>query len=161
MPKRGCNCYLSMRGRNIDWLRYKATELETLASQDPITVEKTNRWHSVCYPVFNSYREKFYNSKGERRLQIEELDGMWDVALAIWFGDCGRYKNGKVVLNTHIWREHGSKTIVKYFNYLDYDAEVIQERKNFRVRLDEKSSLDFMKMVEPKLPFFFVSHQAS
>ena len=161
MPKRGRNCYLSMRGRDIEWLRYKATEVESLASQDPITIEKTNRWHSVCYPVFNEYRTKFYNSKGERRLQLEELSGMWDIALATWFGDCGKYKSGKVVLNTHIWGERGSKVIVKYFGYLDYKAEIIQERKNFRVRLDEKSSMDFMRLVGPKLPYFFVSRQAN
>jgi len=161
MPKRGRNCYLSMRGRNIEWLRYKATQLEALASQDPITVEKTNRWHSVCYPVFSEYRDKFYNRKGERRLQIEELSGMWDVALAIWFGDCGKYRNGRVVLNTHIWKERGSKIIVKYFGFLGYHAEVIQERKNFRVRLDENSSKLFMRLVEPKLPYFFLSRQAS
>ena len=161
MPKRGRNCYLSMRGRDIEWLRYKATQLEALASQDPITIEKTNRWHSVCYPVFNDYRDKFYNRKGERRLQIEELSGMMDVALAIWFGDCGKYKNRKVVLNTHIWKERGSKIIVKYFGYLDYKAELIQERKNFRVCLDERSSADFMSLVEPKLPYFFLSRRAN
>ncbi|MHA2043197.1 MAG: hypothetical protein ACW99G_00300 [Candidatus Thorarchaeota archaeon] len=160
-PKRGRNCYLSMRSRDIEWLRYKATELESLASQDPITIEKTNRWHSVCYPLFNEYRGKFYNTKGDRDLQVEYLSGMWDVALAVWFGDCGKFKNGKVTFNTHIWKEKGSKIIVKYFSYLDYEAEVIQERKNYRVRLDEKSSADFMKIVEPKLPYFFVNRKTN
>jgi len=158
-PKRGKNCYLSMRGRDIDWLRYKATELMSLASQEPITVEKTNRWHSVCYPIFNDYRDKFYNRNGNRTLEVENLDSMKDVALAIWFGDCGKYKNGKVVLNTHIWKEKGTKSIIKYFGFLDYKAEIIKERGNFRVRLDERSSVDFLKIVMPQLPYFFITRE--
>lgn len=146
-----------MRGRDIEWLRYKATELDSLASKDPITVEKTNRWHSVCYPFFNEFRNQFYNNQGERRLKIEELSGLYDTALAVWFGDCGKYEKELVILNTHIWKEKGSKTIVKYFGYLDYKAEIFKERSNFRVRLDKRSSVDFLNIIGPALPHFFVT----
>ena len=123
-----------------------------LASQDPITIEQTNRWHSVCYPLFNSFRDMFYDKKGKRHLHIDSLSLLQDVALAIWYGDCGKVENDKVILNTHIWKEKGTKTTVKYFSYLDYKATIFKERNNFRLRLDEKSSEDFLKMITPHLP---------
>jgi hypothetical protein len=155
-PSKGRNCYLSMRSKNIDWLRWKATELRSLATQEPITVEKTNRWHSICYPIFNEFREMFYDGK-DRVLTEDALDLLQDLAMGIWFGDCGRHENGLVILNTHIWKEKGSKLIVEYFDKLDWKAEVFTERKNYRVRLDEESSEDFLKICMPQMPHFFLN----
>ena len=153
-PSKGRNCYLSMRSKNIDWLRWKATELRALATQDPITVEKTNRWHSICYPIFNELREAFYTDK-KRHLEDDALDLLQDSAMGVWFGDCGRYENERIVLNTHVWGEDGSKLVVEYFAKLDWKSEVFTERKNFRVRLDEKSSEDFLRITMPQMPHFF------
>lgn len=155
-PSRGVNCYLSMRSKNLEWLRWKATELRNLATQDPITVEKTNRWHSICYPIFNEYRDMFYKDN-QRLLREDSLDTLQDLAIGAWFGDCGRYENRRVVLNTHIWGESGSELIAKYFENLDWKSEVFTERNNYRVKLDEKSSEDFLKIVMPHMPHFFLT----
>lgn len=154
-PAKGRNCYLSMRNKDIKWLKYKADQLSSLSSQKPFTTEKTNRWHSKCYPLFNAYR-RFYGPRG-RNLEVEHLDPLRDTGLAIWYGDCGKYVKEKVVLNTHIWGEEGSKAIVKYFSYLDYKAKVFKERDSFRVGLDEDTSAVFLKLVYPQLPYFFIS----
>ena len=151
-PTRGKNSYLSMRSRDIQWLRYKATELRSLASSNPITVEKTNRWHSICYPLFNEFREMFYDNKGNRSLDLNNLSLMKDVTLAIWYGDCGSRVNERVVMNTHIWKESGTKIIQEYFGYLGYDPEIVKQRDNYRVRLDKKSSMNFWNMISPHLP---------
>jgi hypothetical protein len=150
-PTRGKNCYLSMRSRDIQWLRYKATELQSLASNNPITVEKTNRWHSICYPLFNEFRDMFYD-KGRRSLNLNNLSLLRDITLAIWFGDCGIRVHDSVVINTHIWNEEGTKIISEYFGYLGYESEIVKQRDNYRVRLDKKSSMDFFKIVAPHLP---------
>lgn len=154
-PSKGRNCYLSMRSKNIDWLRWKATELQSLATQDPITVEKTNRWHSICYPLFNEFRDMFYEDN-KRVLSEDALDLLQDLAMGVWFGDCGRHQNQKVVLNTHVWGEEGSQLIVDYFDKLDWKAEIFTERKNYRVRLDEESSADFLRISMPPMPHFFL-----
>jgi hypothetical protein len=62
-PANGKNCYLSMRGKSERWLKFKAEELSSLASWKPFTVETTNRWHSMCYPIFNDYFQMFYVEK--------------------------------------------------------------------------------------------------
>lgn len=155
-PTKGRNCYLSMRSKDLNWLRWKATELEQFASCDPITVEKTNRWHSICYPVFNEFRDLFYTESNDRKLDGSTLDLLQDLALAVWFADCGKYVDGKVMLNTHIWKEEGSHKVVEYFKCLDWNSEVCTERKNFRVRISEQSSKDFLKITMPHLPHFFI-----
>lgn len=157
-PKGGKNCYLSMRSRNEKWLHFKAAELNSLCSHNPITIEKTNRWHSLCYPVFTNMREDFYSNEG-RCLTFKKMDhlNLKDIAFAIWYGDAGSYKNNSIILNTHIWGEKGSKAIVKYFSLLNYKSEIIQERKNFRVKLCPDSTKNFATMISPLLPAFFHS----
>lgn len=154
-PAKGRNCYLSMRSKNNLWLEYKARELHAFASPAPFTVEKTYRWHSLCYPLFINFYKMFYR-QGKRHLESKVLDPLRDLGLAIWFGDCGRYLNGQVTLNTHIWGEQGSKTIRRYFQCIGYQPELIEKRGCFRVRLDETSSEAYLKLIVPHLPAFIV-----
>lgn len=150
-PRKGKNCYLSMRDKDLTWLKFKADQLKDLTSQSPLTIEKTNRWHSVCYPIFNEYYEMFYEG-GERKLRTESLNLLHDSSIAIWFGDAGKCKGDRVVLNTNIWGKKGTETIVEYFASIDLNAEIYMERKNYRIRMDENSSKDFLKMVGAHLP---------
>ena len=155
-PSKGKNCYLSMRSKNARWLEYKALHLQTLTSPKPFTIEVTNRWHSMCYPLFNEFKDMFYED-GKRKLTIDTLENLLltDIAFSIWYGESGKYNKGKITLNTHIWGEDGTKAIVKYFKYLDWRTEIVLERKRYRIRLDEKSSDDFLKIVSPQLPHWF------
>jgi len=150
-PKKGKNCYLSMRDKDLVWLKFKADQIKDLASQSPMTIEKTNRWHSVCYPLFNEFYEMFYE-KGERRLKVDDLNLLHDSSIAIWFGDSGKCRGKSVVINTNIWGKKGTDMICEYFNSLDWKTTVFLERKNYRVKMDEESSEDFLKMVSSYLP---------
>lgn len=146
-PKQGKNCYLSMRGKDGEWLEHKAMFLSNIASPKPFTIESTNRWHSLCFPEMNYFREKFYRDN-KRCLRLEELEMLWDVALAVWYGDCGKTKNDRVIINTHIWGETGTHIILRYFELIDYEPELFLERKNFRVRLSKKSSEEFHQLIK-------------
>lgn len=152
-PNKGKNCYLSMRSKNINWLKYKANELKNLASSDPITVEKTNRWHSICYPVFNDFEKKFYEN-GERKLDVEILNLLHELSLSVWYVDCGKLIKNKIILNTHIWGEEGTNIIIEYLKGLDWKADVFLERKNYRIKIDEESSKEFMEMCKSNLAEF-------
>lgn len=150
-PKKGKNCYLSMRDKDISWLRFKSDQIKDLASQSPMTIEKTNRWHSVCYPLFNEFYEMFYE-KGKRRLKVDDLNLLHDSSIAIWFGDSGKCKGKSVMINTNIWGKEGTEIIVEYFKSLDWNASVFLERRKYRIRMDGESSDDFLKLVSPYLP---------
>lgn len=99
-------------------------------------------------------RSRFYEDG--RELKLEAFEQIRDTAYTVWFGDCGKIDKGCVVLNTHIWKEEGSKIIKNYFELIDYKAEVIKQRKYFRVKLDEESSLDFMQIAIKKMPNFML-----
>lgn len=150
-PKKGKNCYLSMRDKDLSWLKFKADQISELSSHSPMTIEKTNRWHSVCYPVFNDYRESFYKD-GKRRLEQDSLNLLHDSGIAIWFGDAGKCRGGRAVFNTNIWGKRGVELIIEYFDSLDWKCETFMERGNYRVRLDADSTDEMLKMCAPYLP---------
>lgn len=144
-PKKGKNCYLSMRSKDLNWLKFKAKELSNLSTKDPITSEKTYRWHSICYPLFNEFEDMFYEKK-ERKLKTEVLNLLQDVSLAVWYKDCGFLQKNQVVLNTHIWGKEGTEKTLEYFESLEWEAEIFTERKNYRIRLLENGSEEILKM---------------
>jgi hypothetical protein len=147
-PQKGKNCYLSMRNKDLKWLNFKAKELSNLATKEPITIEKTYRWHSVCYPLFNEFYEMFYKNKN-RALSIENLNLLQDVSIAVWYKDCGILnKNQTISLNTHIWEKSGTEKIAEYFESLEWKSTIYTERKNYRIRIEEESSKEILKMYE-------------
>ena len=155
-PKGGQNSYLSMRSKNGKWLDYKALQLGDFASSEPFTWERnTNRWHSLCYPLFTELRKKYY-SNNKRFISVELLDSLKlkDIAFSIWFGDCGDYNNGIITYNTKVWGEEGTQEISKYFDLLGFKCEVFKIRKNFRIRLDFDSSQKLAKMIFGLMPQF-------
>ena len=155
LPKGGRNCYLSMRCKEPKWIEYKSQELKALTSQAPFTLEKTNRWHSLCYTLFKEYRTLYYK-RSKRYLTLDMLDPLQDVAIAIWFGDCGRALHNKIILNTHVWGLRGSKIINEYFQLLGYDSCLKKEKDCHRVEINETSRSAFLRLVVPQLPAFKV-----
>jgi len=156
-PKGGRNCYLVMRSTDHDWISYKAVELAVLSSQNPFVEERnTLRWHSNCYPVFTEFYNLLYVNK-VKTISMEALDPLKDIGLAIWYGDCGKIKNGRITLNTNKFGE-GNKTIMEYFNQAGIgETEVIRDRRYLRILFSEKASEKFLMLVAHRLPEF--THQ--
>jgi len=157
-PKGGRNAYLSMRGKDPYWLEYKSHELKNLASPTPFLLEndqKYFRWHSLCYPEFNDYRTLFYQD-GKKVVSMEALNQLRDIGLAIWFLDAGRLDEGKVIFNTQVFKEEGTKTICKYFNEISIAAEtfVTAEPPRFRVIIKKESKEKFFKVIKARVPSF-------
>jgi hypothetical protein len=155
-PKNGKHCYLSMRDKNGKWLDYKSQELKSLASVLPMTLEKTNRWHSCCHPVFDEMKTLFYNKKKERHLTIDTLSILWDIGFAIWFGDTAKMIANGITINTHVWGEKGTNTIIEYFKVLDCPAKTFKDRKSFRVRLEKDSAIKILTHIEHEIPMFML-----
>lgn len=155
-PMNGRNSYLSMRHKDLSWLSYKASELTPIISKKPMLTEMTNRWHSICCPLFNEQKSLFYQDQN-RYLTVENLEkcNLIDIAFAIWYGDAGDYNSNRIILNTHIWGEQNSLVIIDYFQLLDYKAELFTSRGNYRIRLDACSSCQFIEMIWPVLPYSF------
>lgn len=156
-PAKGRNCYLFMRSCKQDWVKYKAEELKSLASEHPFTQEgNTLRWHSNCYPVFNEFRDEFY--KGDKKkLTMNILDKLMDIGLAVWYGDRGKLIRNKLVLNTGAFGEDGTNLAIKYFNEVGIECNLYKERNKFRVQFTKEGTLKYFATIAHTLPEFMCS----
>lgn len=160
-PKRGRNSYLSMRGRDLNWLKYKATELADLASEKPITIEDGRdycRWHSLSFSVLNDFRGMFYGGDGKRVVSPEVLDQLCDTAWAVWYGDSGRVLKGhRIQLNTTVHGEDGTAAIAEYLNRFNHmHADVLRAGAGWRITFDESGSREFVRVMGHRLPPFMI-----
>jgi hypothetical protein len=154
-PKKGKNCYIFMRCADKKWLEYKAYELSPLASQRPFTKEgNTIRWHSNCYPVFTDYYNLFYKSN-KKAVNMDILDSLRDIGLAIWYADCGKLHKNKIILNTNKFGEEGTKTIVRYFDEVGVgETNLIKERQYTRLEFSPNATTKFLLIVANRIPDF-------
>ncbi len=154
VPKNGRNCFLFMRSKNTKWIKYKAEELKIASSQRPFTYEGAIlRWHSVCFPIFNEFREMFYVD-GKKTLSMPILDQLRDIGLAIWYGDAGKIKKDEVSLNTSKFGKSGTELVVKYFTEVGIKCDLIQQDSRYRVLMDKEGSKKFLMITLDCLPEF-------
>jgi len=157
-PKGGRNSYLSMRGKDAYWLEYKSQELKNLASPTPFLIENENkyfRWHSLCYPEFNTYHELFYRD-GKKKVDIETLNELRDIALAVWYLDNGKLDRGRVVFNTNVFKEDGTSLIARYFNEIGINTHAVIKSNSFRVVIESGSIERFFKVISQRVPHFML-----
>jgi hypothetical protein len=83
------------------------------------------------------------------------LDTLKDIGLAIWYGDCGKLKKNRVLLNANKFGSDGNDIIIKYFKEAGVgETEIIKERKYSRILFSEKASEKFLLTVAHRLPDF-------
>lgn len=158
-PKGGRNSYLSMRGKDAYWLEYKSQELKNLASPTPFLIENENkyfRWHSLCYPEFNEFHGLFYGD-GKKKIDMEVLNELRDIGLAVWYIDGGKLDKGNIVFNTNVFREEGTRLISRYFNEISLDSDAIIKGKSFRVTIKERAVDKFFKVISHRVPEFMMN----
>lgn len=160
-PKRGRNCYLSMRGRDVEWLQFKAMNLARLASEKPVTIEEGRsycRWHSLSYSLLNEFRGLFYGQNGKRSVDPEALD-LCDTAWAVWYGDAGRILPGAVFqLNTTVHGRDGTHAIADYLNRFNkIRVQVLRAGAGWRINFDEQGSREFLRVMGHRLPEFMIT----
>ncbi len=147
-PKSGRNAYLSMRGTNPKWIQCKAQELELFLPQNPFLPQKDNsyyRWHSSCSPVFNEFKELFYED-GQKVAKMDVLNSLRNIGLAVWFLDCGRIVDNKIVMNLNF---KDVKPILQYFTEIDLIFKM-----NKKIEFDEVSSKKFIQVIGNCIPSF-------
>lgn len=155
-PKKGKNCYLAMRDKEENWLKYKINLLNNLFKNSENMIKKdknTYRCYSVAYPIFNEIHHIFYHEKN-KIISRNTLDLLTDQAWMVWFVDAGRKSKKKCYLRTHKFGEQGSKIISDYFNSLECECEVHKSRNRFEVVFTNKGSLEFLKIISPSKPDF-------
>jgi len=151
-PKKGINCYLSMRGKNGKWLQCKANEMGLVLPPNPYVIEdKYFRWHSCCSPLFNEFYDNFYE-EGKKVARMEILDGLRAIGLAVWFLDAGQLKDDQLFLSV---KSFSNKDIIsKYFQEIDIGNEIVKSK----LIMDKKSTEKFVGIIGDYIPEFMLVH---
>ena len=159
-PPKGKNYYLSMRNKNKLWLQYKMAEMHTYyQGKDVQQYGNTYRANSVCSPNLTELHEEIYEGN-TRQIQMELLDSLRDIALAIWFLDGGN-KTGRdrknAYLNTTKFGENGTKTILRYFNEIDIPCRINHDGDRLKVLFSVEGTETFFKIIAHRFPTFMYS----
>lgn len=154
-PSKGVTSYLSMRGKDYDWLQYKINSISCLSSEKSLFKEgETYRWHSRCHYEINNIKSMFYKN-GKRHIGESSLDLLSDVALSVWFCDCGELCKDGTIININHWK--GFEDIfLEYFKAIDINVSIKVERKNkIRIFINKENSDLLFKIIEPQIPVWF------
>lgn len=156
-PPKGKNYYLSMRGKNENWLKYKMEEMPDYFSN--VSLHKyanTFRCNSTCSPVLTEIKDVLYESN-KRKISMPVLDSLKDIALAVWYLDGGS-KTGRgrknAYINTTKFGEEGTKTIIQYFNEVDIPCNVNRDGKRIKVLFGVESTNTFFKIIAHHCPIY-------
>lgn len=158
-PPKGKNYYLSMRGKNEQWLKYKMAEMPDFFRS--ATIHKygnTFRCNSSCSNVLTEIKDVLYNGV-DRKVSMEVLDSLRDIALAIWFLDGGS-KTGRgkknAYINTTKFGEDGTNIVMRYFNEIGMDCNINRDGKRLKVLFGVEATIDLFKTIAHRFPNFMM-----
>lgn len=156
-PPKGKNYYLSMRSNNKEWLEYKMQQMPDFFKSSSVhKYGSTYRCNSSCTSDLTNIKNILYSGP-DRKITMEILDSLRDIAIAIWFldggGKTGRNKKN-AYLNTTKFGPKGSKTINQYFNEIDIKCNINHDGKRLKVLFSVDSTISLFKIIAHHFPQF-------
>lgn len=144
------NYFLSMRGKDLNWIQGKANEFTFMSSQNPIHEEKLGyyRWHSSCSLALNNIYPLFYK-KGKKVAKVEILDALRAIGLMVWFMDSGILQDNKITMRLTSLKT-SIKLIQEYFAQLDIKPKIT----NTSLMFNEDQSKKFIDIIFDQVPLF-------
>ena len=156
-PPKGKNYYISMRGKNEQWLKFKMESMPNYFKS--ATIHKygnTFRCNSSCSETLTKIKDILYDGN-KRKVTMEVLDSLRDIALAVWFLDGGS-KTGRgkknAYINTTKFGEDGTKIVMKYFDEIEMPCNVNRDGKRLKVLFGVDSTISLFKTIAYQFPVF-------
>lgn len=158
-PPKGVNYYLSMRSQNEKWLMYKIEEMP-LYFGDCVPRWYTNTFRAnsrCCEDLTSCYNAMYEGSK--RKVTMDLLNGIRDMALAIWYLDSGS-KTGRdrknAYINTTKFGEEGTKVVWQFFNEVDMPCNISQDGNRRRVLFTVDGTESLLATIAHRIPEFML-----
>lgn len=156
-PPKGKNFYLSMRGKNEQWLRYKMAEMPDYFKSVSIhRYGNTFRCNSSCSPTLTEIKDVLYNGN-KRQVTMNVLDSLKDIALSVWFLDGGS-KTGRgkknAYINTTKFGDAGTKIVMQYFREIGMPCNVNRDGKRLKVLFGVDGTKELFKTIAHQFPPF-------
>jgi hypothetical protein len=155
-PKKGINFYLAMASNDPTWLAYKMEELSQYFPKKTLSSDhNTYRCTSSCSEIFSSLYNDLYKN-GSRYVSKELLDGLRDIALAIWFldggGKTGRGQNNAYLNVTRLYQS--IEEIQFYFNDMGMSCNLNSSQGRNRLVFSVEGTNRLLKTIAHRFPNF-------
>lgn len=156
-PPKGKNYYLSMRNKNSDWLKYKMQLMPNyFPTQTLHQYGITYRCNSRCCPELTELHQIMYHDGG-RVINMEILDSLKDIALAIWYLDggsrTGRDKKNAYI-NTTKFGPKGTELICRFFNEVDLECNINHDGERLKVLFSVQGTRSLFHVIAHHFPKF-------
>ncbi len=140
---------------NHKWLLFKGLELKNLQAKTPISRSgNVLKWRAHSDDIWSEYKSKFYIDN-EKIVDMDIMNGLRDIALAVWFGDKGFwYSTRRVGLRTTAFGE-SNKVFYQFFNEVGMSCDMKKDSHGaFRIVFDRSGTKDFLQTIAHRLPDF-------
>ena len=158
-PK-GKNYYLSMRSKDLLWLRYKMEELYNCFETTEVSRQNVTY---ICNTQSSESFTEIYNvlyKDGKRHITTKLLDNLKDIGLAIWFiegGGWGGRGRKNAYINTTLLSEGSSELIEDYFNSMSgIRCSINCARDRKKILFSVKGTEAILRIILPKFPPFMI-----
>lgn len=156
-PPKGKNYYLSMRNKNEMWLRYKMAEMPSFFKSPTLhKYGSTYRCNSSCSEMLTELHHSLYEGN-KRKISMDVLDSLHDIALAIWYLDGGS-KTGRnrknAYINTTKFGKEGTETILQYFNELGMFCNLNRDGSRMKILFTVDGTEKLFRVIAHRFPNF-------
>jgi len=147
-PKTGVNYFMTMAPvEDENWFNWKALYLKKFERSSPIS---QGYWRSKASPMWTVLYRDFY-----KKLTMKCLDQLNATALATWYLDKGFFISKKrICLRTTSFGKKGNNLIKQFFTEVGLGCDVRKERDTGRIVFTKEGTLNFLKIIAPKVPKF-------
>lgn len=132
------------------WLKAKASELTEFACPTPFNkYHNTLTWRSTSHPFFTELKKEFYDEDG-KKITMEWMDRLRDLAIVVWFGDSGCMTgrgNKNACLRTQSFGLEGNQIIERYFNEVNIPCSINKSRKSYVIVFSIEGTRKLFKLI--------------
>jgi len=147
------NACLWMRNKDQAWLESKAYDLK---QYEDCFYFKRNvyHWRSKSHEVFEEFDDMFY-SDTQKIVTPVILDFLRDIAISVWYGDCGCLvgrTRTNACLRTQSFGHKGNQIIADWFNSVGIECNLNKHRSDYVIVFSCGGTRVLFGMISPLLP---------
>lgn len=152
-PPGNRECYLRLRQslkEDVNIIAYKAMELKNFSRPKAFLEDKHSYcWNSISHKEWGELYNFCYKN-GKKNITMEWLDKLTQVALAMYYLDVGKIKEGLIELS--VSRCSSKELICTFFNEVDCFCEL---EKN-KIKFNKKGTDTLIKIIGQSMPSYLL-----
>lgn len=159
-PPKGRNYYLSMRGKDEQWLKYKMEEMpQYYPASEMHLYGSTYRCNSCCLESLTDMYKLLYRDN-KRFVTMGLLDQLMDIGIAVWYLDGGG-KTGRNRKNAYFNVTKlgvNSNIAERYFNEVGMPCKINQDGDRLKLVFTVNGTEILFNTIEHRVPDWLTNY---